>query len=132
MKTYILAGVLALSGLGASSAAMAQCYDCGRVKSIEAYTTNRSGTGGAVAGALVGGLLGNQVGKGDGKKVATVAGAVGGAYAGKRIAENSDKTRYRVTVRMDDGHNETDSQGSVGSLHVGDRVRVHNGKATRY
>ena len=132
MKHTLLACALALSSVGASSAALAQCYDCGRVQHIESYTTHRSGTGGAVAGAVIGGLLGNQVGGGDGKKVATVAGAVGGGYAGKHIAENSDKTRYRVTVRMEDGHVETVSQGSVNNLHVGDRVRVKNGKASRY
>ena len=132
MKRFFLAGILALASLGASAAAMAQCADCGRVTNIQAYTTTRSGTGGAVAGAVVGGLLGNQVGKGSGKTAATVVGAVGGAYAGKKIAENSDKTRYRVSVRMDDGHTEQVSQGSVKYLHVGDRVRVRNGKAVRY
>jgi outer membrane lipoprotein SlyB len=131
MKKFILASILALSAFAASTAAMAQCYDCGRVTNIQSYSTNRSGTGGAVAGAVVGGLLGNQVGKGDGKTAATVVGAVGGAYAGKRIAEKSEKTRYRVTVRMDDGRSEQVSQGSVSSIHVGDRVRVHNGKAVR-
>jgi outer membrane lipoprotein SlyB len=132
MKRFLLTCALALSALGASTAALAQCYDCGRVQRIEAYTTKRSGTGGAVAGAVVGGLLGNQVGGGTGKTVATVAGVAGGAYAGKKIAENSEKTKYHVTVRMEDGHIETVNQSSVNNLHVGDRVRVKNGKATRY
>jgi len=77
-------------------------------------------------------LLGNQVGGGSGKTVATVAGVAGGAYAGKKIAENSEKTKYHVTVRMEDGHVETVNQTSVSNLHVGDRVRVKNGKASRY
>ena len=132
MKQYFLASVLALAALlGAPPPALAACGDCGRIKSIEAYTTNRSGTGGAVAGAVVGGLIGNQVGSGDGKKLATVAGAVGGAVAGKKIAENSQKTRHKVTVRMDDGHLETVHQGSVSGLRVGSAVRIRNGKAVR-
>jgi outer membrane lipoprotein SlyB len=82
-----------------------------------------------VAGAVIGGLLGNQVGGGTGKKVATVAGAVGGAYAGKNIARKSEKTRYRVTVRMDDGHTETVTQSSIGNLREGSSVRIKNGRA---
>ena len=132
MKRFLLTCALALSSLGATSTVLAQCVDCGRVQRIEAYTTNRSGTGGAIAGAVVGGLLGNQVGGGTGKTVATVAGVAGGAYAGKKIAENSEKTKYRVTVRMDDGQVETVSQTSVSNLRVGDPVRVRNGKAVRY
>ena len=131
MKQFFLAGLLALTAIGAPAQALAGCGDCGRIKSTEAYTTNRSGTGGAVAGAVVGGLIGNQIGSGDGKKVATVAGAVGGAYAGKKIAENSEKTRYKVIVRMEDGHLETVHQGSVQGLRVGSSVRIRNGKAVR-
>ena len=131
MKTFLMASLLSLAALFAAPQAQAYCNNCGRVTNIEAYTGHRSGTGGAVAGAVVGGLVGNQVGGGDGKKLATVAGAVGGAYAGKRIAENSEKTRYRVTVRLDDGHLETVTQSGVGDLHVGSSVRIKNGKAVR-
>ena len=84
-----------------------------------------------MAGALVGGLLGNQVGGGDGKKLATVAGAVGGAYVGKNMAENSEKAKYRVVVRMDDGRRKTVTQNSVKGLRNGTPVRVRNGKAVR-
>jgi outer membrane lipoprotein SlyB len=109
----------------------AHCDRCGRVKRLEPYTTSGSKTGGMVAGAIIGGALGNQVGKGDGRKAATVAGAVGGAYAGKKVAENSDRTRWKVTVRMDDGHTEVLDQGSAKNLHVGDYVKVRDGKAYR-
>lgn len=131
MKKIFALVLMSLLALGAPLAAMASCGDCGRIKNIEAYTGHRSSTGGAVAGAIVGGLIGNQIGGGDGKKVATVAGVAGGAYAGKRIAENSDKTKYRVTVRMDDGHLETVTQNSVKNLRVGSYVRIRNGKAVR-
>ena len=111
--------------------AQAHCDRCGRVKRLEPYTTSGNKTGGAIAGAIIGGALGNQVGKGDGRKAATVAGAVGGAYAGKKVAENSERTRWRVTVRMDDGHTIELDQGSVKNLHVGDYVKVRDGKAIR-
>ena len=111
--------------------AQADCNRCGRVKRLEPYTTSGSKTGGMVAGALIGGALGNQVGKGDGRKAATVAGAVGGAYAGKKVAENSDRTRWKVTVRFDDGHTEVLDQGSAKNLRVGDYVKVRDGRAIR-
>ena len=111
--------------------AQAHCDRCGRVKRLEPYTTSGNTTGGAIAGAIIGGAWGNQVGKGDGRKAATVAGAVGGAYAGKKVAENSDRTRWRVTVRMDDGRTIELDQGSAKNLHVGDYVKVRAGKAYR-
>jgi len=131
MKKLIAIVLLALVTLATPMLASADCFDCGRIKSIEAYTGHRSGTGGAIAGAVVGGLIGNQVGGGDGKKVATVAGAVGGAYAGKKIAENSEKTKYRIVVRMEDGHLETVTQSSIKNLKVGSSVRIRDGKAVR-
>ncbi len=103
----------------------------GFIKKIEPYTTHKSTTGGAIIGGVVGGVLGNQVGGGTGKTVATVAGAAGGAYAGKKVAENSEKTMYRVTVRMEDGHLETVEQSSVKDLHVGSPVKISKGKAVR-
>ena len=115
----------------APMAASADCYRCGHIKRLEPYTTSGNKTGGAVAGAVVGGLLGNQVGKGDGRKAATVAGAVGGAYAGKKIAENSERTRWRITIRMDNGRTEVVDQGSAKNLHVGDYVKIRDGKAYR-
>lgn len=131
MKKLIAMFLLCLFALATPMLASAECFDCGKIKSIEAFTTNRSGTGGAVAGAVVGGLLGNQVGGGTGKTVATVAGVAGGAYAGKKIAENSEKTKYRVVVRMEDGRLETVEQSSVKDLKVGSSVRIKNGKAVR-
>jgi outer membrane lipoprotein SlyB len=112
-------------------AASADCGHCGRIKKIHAYEAANNGTAGAVAGAVVGGVLGNQVGGGSGKTLATVAGTVGGAYAGKKIADNSSRTRYKVTVRLDNGHTEVCDQGSAKNLHVGDYVKIKNGKASR-
>ena len=109
------------------------CDFCGRVKQIQPYETAGSGKGGMVVGAVVGGLLGNQIGGGSGKTLATVAGAAGGAYAGKKVAENhTTRTRWTITVKMDDGHIEKLDQGSSKNLHVGDYVKVRNGHASRY
>lgn len=129
MKKLIMLLLLCLLAFGAPVISFASCGDCGRITKIHAYTGHRSTTGGAVAGAVVGGLLGNQIGGGSGKTVATVAGAAGGAYAGKKVAENSEKTKYEVTVRMEDGHLETVTQNSVSGLQVGSSVRIKNGKA---
>ena len=129
MKKILFACLMSLAALATPVLASADCFDCGRIKSIEAYTGHRNATGGAIAGAVVGGLLGHQVGKGDGKTVATVAGAAGGAYAGKKIAENSEKTRYRIVVRMQDGRLERVEQTSIKGLKVGSSVRIRNGKA---
>lgn len=131
MKKLIVMFLLSLVALATPVLASAECFDCGRIQSIEAYTTNRSGTGGAVAGAVVGGVVGNQIGGGTGKTLATVGGAVGGGYLGKKIAENSEKTKYRVVVRMEDGRLETVTQSSVKDLKVGSSVRIKNGKAVR-
>ena len=131
MKKFLLACLMSLAALATPMLASADCFDCGRIKSIEAYTGHRNGTGGAIAGAVVGGLIGNQVGGGTGKTVATVAGAAGGAYAGKKIAENSEKTRYRITIRMQDGRIEHTDQASIKNLKVGSSVRIKNGKAVR-
>lgn len=105
-----------------------RCYDCGRIERIESFNDHRSGTGGAVAGAVIGGLIGHQIGDGNGRTVATVAGAAGGAYAGKRIAENSNRISYRVTVRFHDGHYEDYTQKNLKGLYEGQEVRVRNGK----
>lgn len=113
-------------------AAQAYCNNCGKVLKIETVTGHRSSAGGAVAGAVIGGVIGNQFGSGDGKTAMTVAGTVGGAVAGKQIAENSQKMKYRITVRMEDGEIETVVQSKLRNLHVGDSVRVHDGKAEHY
>lgn len=131
MKKIMALLMVSLFAIGLPLAALASCNDCGRVTNIEQFTGHRNSTGGAVAGAVVGGLIGNQVGGGSGKTLATVAGVAGGAYAGKKIAENSERTKYRVTVRMDEGYTKTVTQNSVQNIRVGTRVRVRHGTASR-
>jgi outer membrane lipoprotein SlyB len=130
MKSILLALTLTagLSGAYAPVAA-ASCYECGTVTHIEQVSGHRSTTGGMIIGGIAGGVIGNQVGGGSGKTLATVAGAAGGAYAGKKIAERSEKTKYRVTVRMDDGRMAVVTQSSVYHILEGSHVIVHHGKA---
>jgi len=111
--------------------ASASCDRCGHVKSIKSYEAANNGTAGAVAGAVVGGVIGNQIGGGSGKTVATVAGVAGGAYAGKKVAENTSRTRWKISVKLDSGHTEVCDQGSAKNIHVGDYVKIKNGKCSR-
>lgn len=117
----------------ASVAAPVVCHDCGVVESIESYTEKgQASGGGAVAGGLLGGILGHQIGRGRGKDLATVAGAVGGAIAGNEIEKNSNKvTRYRVSVRMDDGTSQVFTLNAANGVTTGDKVKIVDGTLVR-
>ncbi len=132
MKTLFAIALAAFALMGFSKPVLADsysgCYNCGVVKDIDTFKGKRSGTAGAVVGGVVGGAVGNQVGKGDGRKAATVAGVVGGAIVGKKIAENNDKTEYDITVKMDNGDTRVITQKKIGSIKVGSRVKVKDGK----
>jgi outer membrane lipoprotein SlyB len=82
---------------------------------------------GAVAGGATGALIGHQFGRGTGKDLLTIAGAVGGAFAGHEIEKNvRKKTRYEISVRMEDGSTRTLSQDAAPAWRIGDHVRVIN------
>ena len=103
----------------------------GRVVGIDPIRTRPQGSGvGAVAGGVVGGLIGNKV---IGGTAATAIGAVGGAVAGNNLERNHREgvAGYHVHIRLDDGRSRTIDQSHVGNLHVGDRVRVHQGEVRR-
>lgn len=106
------------------------CPDCGVVTQVETLDRRGKGSGvGAIAGGVVGGLLGNQVGKGSGKDLATIAGAVIGGVAGHNVERNmTPTTRYRITVRMNDGSIRTIDQDQPPSWQPGDTVRVEGGR----
>ena len=115
------------------------CPDCGVVTQVETLDRRGKGSGvGAIAGGLVGGLLGNQVGKGSGKDLATIAGAVIGGVAGHNVERNITPTsRYRITIRMNDGSIQTIDQDDPPVWRAGDTVRVEGGRlaesgATRF
>ena len=79
---------------------------------------------GAVIGGVAGGVLGHQIGHGAGNTAATIAGALGGAYVGNELERSSERDRYRVIVRLDDGGTLAVSEVGEGQLRVGDRVRI--------
>lgn len=106
--------------------------DFGRVVAIDVVRGDGRATGaGAVVGGIVGGVLGHQIGSGRGNDAATVAGAVGGAVAGHHLEKRRNDEEYRVTVETRDGRIATFSQGSLGDLRVGDRVRIADGRLYR-
>ena len=86
---------------------------------------------GAVIGGIAGGILGHQIGSGSGNTVATIAGALGGAYAGNQIEKSTDRDRYRVIVRLENGARLTVGEVGEGQLRVGDRVRVVGNRVYR-
>ena len=103
---------------------------------VEALEWHRDGeprpTGlGAVIGGIAGGILGHQIGSGSGNTVATIAGALGGAYAGNQIEKSTDRDRYRVIVRLENGARLTVGEVGEGQLRVGDRVRVVGNRVYR-
>ncbi len=75
-----------------------------------------------------------EVGSGKGNTAATVIGAAGGAYVGHELENRNQQQAdaYRVTVRMEDGSNQTLMQNTSDDIRVGDRVRIENGVARRY
>lgn len=112
----------------------------GRVESIEVVPAQSSSSGpglGAIGGAVAGGLLGHQVGSGRGNTAATIGGAVAGGVVGNEVEKNvrggnNAGQAYRLTVRLDDGSTQVVTQPSQENIRVGDRVRIANGRATRY
>lgn len=112
----------------------------GVVQSIDPVAQANTGIGGTgigigtIAGAVVGGIVGNQVGSGRGNTAATVVGAAGGAYAGHEIEKRTqhESTASNVTVRMDNGTQQTVTQDTNANIRVGDRVQIENGAVLRY
>lgn len=109
------------------------CTSCGTVDSIRIVEQAGEGSGlGMIAGGVVGGLLGNQIGRGRGNTAATIAGAAGGAYAGNQVEKNvKKKSRYDITVRMDDGTMRTVSYDVEPGFRTADKVRFVDGKLVR-
>ena len=66
---------------------------------------------------------------------ATVAGVVGGAMVGNNIEKNRNQqgqNMVQIQVRMNNGDIINMVQESAGDLHVGNRVRVLDGRVLRY
>jgi len=106
----------------------------GEVSNIEPIRTRPKGTGtGAVIGGVLGAVVGNQFGHGTGRAATTVLGGAAGAVVGNNLERNHNEgiAGYRVTVHLDNGQSHTYEEASVGDLHVGDRVRIDNGRPHR-
>ena len=81
-----------------------------------------------VAGGVLGGVLGHQIGSGRGNTVATVAGAGLGAVAGNQVEKNvNTKTKWSISIRMDNGTLRTFNYSSNPSVVAGDRVKLIDG-----
>ena len=110
------------------------CGNCGVVESVSAVDQSGRSTGlGAIVGGVAGGVLGHQVGSGRGNDVATVAGAIGGAIVGNEV-EKSNKaktTKYRYSLRMNDGRLLTIDEDYDPGFREGDRIRVIDGRLAR-
>ena len=109
------------------------CRNCGVVESVQPYQAKpRNSPVGMIGGAVVGGLVGNQIGHGTTNTIATVGGAAGGAYVGNEIGKKVEtRTRYKVVVRMDDGHSRTFTYAQRPDFDAGSLVRVENGTLVR-
>jgi outer membrane lipoprotein SlyB len=109
----------------------------GRVVGIEAVGGNgdgRTSGAGAVVGGVIGGVLGHQIGSGRGNTAATIGGAVAGAAVGNEVEKRREAsgTAYRVDVRLDNGALRSSTMDYIGDLRVGDRVRIDDGRVSRY
>jgi len=119
------------------SAAMAETAvraDEGRIEAIEIYRApdNKPVNGGTVIGGIAGGVIGHQIGSGRGNTAATIAGAIGGAVIGNEIEkQQTQATRYRVTVRLDTGSSLILDELRELDLRVGDRVRIDGNHVRR-
>jgi outer membrane lipoprotein SlyB len=104
------------------------CLDCGTVENFRQVEAKGDGSPlGAIAGGATGALVGHQFGRGGGKDLMTIVGAVGGAFAGHEIEKNvRKKTRYEISVRMEDGSMRTLTQDAAPAWRIGDHVRVIN------
>jgi outer membrane lipoprotein SlyB len=81
-----------------------------------------------IGGGVLGAIVGNQIGHGTTNTIATVGGAAGGAYLGNEIGKKAQTTtRYRVVVRLDDGHTRTFTYAARPGFSAGSPVRVENG-----
>ena len=106
----------------------------GTIETIEIYrdAENQPVNAGTVLGGLAGGVIGHQIGHGGGKTAATVVGAIGGAVVGNQIEKRqAERSRYRVSVRLDSGSSLIVEDTRDMNLRVGDRVRVEDNRIYR-
>jgi outer membrane lipoprotein SlyB len=108
--------------------------DYGTVTAIEIYraSDNQPVNVGTVLGGIAGGVIGHQIGSGGGKTAATIVGTIGGAVVGNQIEKNNvQRSRYRITVKLDSGSSLIVEDTRDINLRVGDRVRVEDNRIYR-
>ena len=138
MKSFLARlSLMALGAVAFMGGAIAQapppsaaaCQSCGVVQAVNAYQEQGQSSGvGIVAGGVLGGVLGHQIGSGRGNTVATVAGVGLGAVAGNQVEKNvNTKTRWAVSIRMDNGTLRTFNYGSAPTVVAGNRVKLIDG-----
>lgn len=109
------------------------CVNCGTVVAIDEHDKMRGETSkvaiaGAVAGAVAGVMLGSSQFSGDEETAAEIVGGLAGAAAGHEIAQRAYTDAYYVVrVDMMNGGTEVIQVPKVGTLSVGQEVRVENG-----
>jgi outer membrane lipoprotein SlyB len=127
---HSLAAAAAIAMLMAAPQAIAQagCANCGTVASVKAVQQKpKTSKIGMIGGGAVGALLGNELG--DGNVLATAGGAVGGAYLGNKVGQKmQSKTRYKVTLRMDNGGTRSVTYAQRPNVAIGSHVRLENGR----
>lgn len=109
------------------------CAACGTVVAVKVGEKEGEGSVvGVLGGGVVGAILGNQVGQGSGKDLATIAGAAGGAYAGHKIEQNVNKTKFwKVTVRFENGDEKSFNFDHDPGFIDGDAVRQSGNSIVR-
>ncbi|CAN5877574.1 hypothetical protein BH11PSE12_BH11PSE12_19100 [soil metagenome] len=109
------------------------CLDCGKVLSVNVQDKQgEAGPLGVIAGGVAGAILGHQVGGGTGRDLATVAGAAGGAYAGHKVEQNMKSGKvWVVTVRFDNGSQNTFNFDNDPGYHAGDLIRKNGSSIGR-
>ena len=111
-----------------------ESVDCGTVTAIEIYRAPDSQpiNAGTLIGGIAGGVIGHQIGSGRGNTAATIVGALGGAAVGNQIEKNNvQRTRYRISVKLDSGSSLIVEETKDVNLRVGDRVRVEDNRVHR-
>ena len=99
------------------------------VTSVHQVTINSSGNtrqlaGGAI-GSVAGGVIGSTMGHGSGRTLATLGGALLGGLLGAGAGDaTAHQTGQEITVKYDDGSEESIVQGMDPIVYTGQRVRV--------
>ncbi|MEO8344825.1 MAG: glycine zipper 2TM domain-containing protein [Betaproteobacteria bacterium] len=99
------------------------------MRSVNSFQERGQASGlGVVAGGVLGGVLGHQIGSGRGNTVATVAGVGLGAVAGNQVEKNvNTKTKWAVSIHMDNGALRTLNYSNPPTVAAGDRVKLIDG-----